>query len=247
VGDLPATSGPGLSKGLFAPLNEANRQIEEGRLLGERFLFLVERLPTIAVWQAEAAAWSAMASPESRKALDGLDLIAATMERLGARVDSLPMLMDSQREAFLAAFDARDETILGLLSETGTLLSDAKPLVESGERLAGLSSEATANLNRTLETTERLLAALRDPNVPGGPLSLDVDEYAGIVSDFRAATEALSEALSRADGLTDAPQTVIDHAAWRMAQLMMLLFVLVVTYRFGIPALQRRQSSAGRE
>ena len=244
VGDLPASGGPALSKGLFAPINEANRQIEEGRLLGERFLFLVERLPTIAVWQAEAAAWGAMAAPEARKALDGLDLMATTMERLGARVDSLPMLLDSQREAFLSAFDERDEAIGGLLSEAGTVVRDAGPVVESGERLAGLTKDAAANLSETLETTERLLATLRDPNVAGGPLSLDIDEYSAIVRDFREATEALSEALARTDALSEAPQAVIDHAAWRAAQLMLLLFVLVVVYRLAIPALQRRSGIA---
>ena len=37
--DLPGGQGTELSKRLFAPINEANRQIEEARLLGERFLF----------------------------------------------------------------------------------------------------------------------------------------------------------------------------------------------------------------
>ena len=108
-----------MTKGLFAPINETNRQIEESRLLGERFLFLVERLPAIAVWQAEAAAWRAMATPESRGALESLTLMATTLEQLAERVDSLPALMDDQREAFLSAFDAREETLSSLLFEPG--------------------------------------------------------------------------------------------------------------------------------
>jgi len=152
--------------------------------------------------------------------------------------------LDSQREAFLSAFDERDEAIGGLLSEAGTVVRDARPVVESGERLAGLTKDAAANLSETLETTERLLATLRDPTVAGGPLSLDIDEYSAIVRDFREATEALSEALARSDDLAQVPEAVIDHAAWRAAQLMLLLFVLIVAYRFGIPALQRRRGMA---
>jgi len=245
VGHLPTNGGAELAKGLFAPLNEANRQIEESRLLGERFLFLAERLPTIAVWQAEAAASRAVATPESRSALQSLTLMATTMERLAQGVDSLPMLMDSQRVAFLSAFDAREETMSGLLSETRGVVRDAAPLLESGERLAGLANETTASLSRTLEATERLIATLRDANAPGGAMSLDVENYAEVIADFRGATEALSAALERANGLAESPQALIDHAAWRAAQLMMLLFALIVMYRFGIPLIGRDRSSGG--
>lgn len=239
VRELPTVDGPRMTKGLFAPINETNRQIEESRLLGERFLFLVERLPAIAVWQAEAAAWRAMATPESRGALESLTLMATTLEQLAERVDSLPALMDDQREAFLSAFDAREETLSSLLFEARTAMADAAPLLESGELIAGLSNEAVERLSRTLEATERLIATLRDASAPGGAVSLDVRDYAVVIGDIRATSEALSEALERADALSELPQALVDHAAWRAAQLILLLFVLLVVYRFGIPMLQR--------
>jgi len=245
IGDLPDGGEDRLTKGLFAPLNEANRQIEETRLLGERFLFLAERLPTVAIWQAEAAAWGAMAAPEAREALDGLTLIASTMETLGLRVDSLPMLLDSQREAFLSAFDEREDAMNGLLGEAGTVVRDASPLVASGERIVEMSPEVMASVSRTLEVMQELVAALRDPDAPGGGVSLDVAEYAALVGDVRAATEALSEALTHADALAETPQAVIDHATWRAVQLMLLFFALLVAYRYGIPALRRGREADG--
>jgi hypothetical protein len=229
-----------MSKGLFAPLDEANRQLEESRLLGERFLFLAERLPVIALWQAEAATWEVLATPESRRTLDGLALISSTLERLALRVDSLPTILDGQREALLAAFDAREASVRTLVSDVGVMLTEASSVIGGGERLIALSGDATANIAAALASAERTIAALRDETAPGGAVSLDVSAYEAALTDFRSATEALSAALARAEGLATAPRDLVDHMAWRAAQLLLLLFALLAAYRFAPMALRRR-------
>jgi hypothetical protein len=245
VAHLPIDAGPALSKGLLAPLDEANRQIEESRLLGERFLFLAERLPMISLWQAEAMTLDLMASPESRQALDGLTLMSETLEQLVLRVDSLPTTLDAQREAFLSAFDEREGRVRGLMDDAGVVLRDAGALAESGERVAALSTEAAAGLNETLASAERLVASLRDTDAPGGAMSFDVESYAAALEDFRAATETLSAALERAEGLAGTPRDVIDHAAWRGAQLIVLTFLLLAAYRFGPALVKGRRGVQG--
>jgi hypothetical protein len=224
VADLPASNGPQMSKGLFAPLDEANRQLEESRLLGERFLFLAERLPVITLWQAEAVTWEVLASPESRRTLDGLAVMSSTLERLALRVDSLPALLDDQREAVFAAFDAREATARTLMSDAGSLIDEAGSLIEGGQ-------QATASLAAALASAERTVAALRNDAAPGGAASFDIATYEAALADFRAATEALSASLARAEGLAGTPRDVIDHAAWRAAQLLVLLFVLLAAYK----------------
>jgi hypothetical protein len=236
VADLPADAGPQLSKGLFAPLDEATRQLEESRLLGERFLFLAERLPVITLWQAEAVTWEVLAAPESRRTLDGLETMSRTLERLALRVDSLPALLDDQREAVFAAFDAREATARTLLAEAGALMTEAGPLIEGGE-------QAGASLAAALASAERTVAALRDERAPGGAVAFDIAAYEAALADFRAATEALSASLERAEGLAGTPREVIDHAAWRAAQLLVLLFVLLAAYKL-TPMLARRRSTS---
>ena len=240
VAHLPPAAGPAMSKGLLAPLDEANRQIEESRLLGERFLFLAERLPVISLWQAEAMTLDLMASPESRQMLDGLTLMSETLEQLVLRVDSIPTLLDEQRQAFLSAFDEREGRMRALLDEAGVVMRDAGALAESGERVAALSTEAAAGLDETLVSAERLVMLLRDADAPGGAMSFDIEKYAAALHDFRAATETLGSTLERAEGMAGAPRDVIDHAAWRGAQLIMLTFLLLAAYRFG-PALVKRR------
>ena len=187
--------------------------------------------------------WEIMAAPESRQALDGLTLMSSTMERLALRVDSLPTMLDDQREAFLSAFDEREEGMRALLDEAGRTMRDASALTESGERVAALSTEAAASLNETLTTAVHLIETLRDANAPGGAMSFEIEEYTEAISDFRGATEALNAALGKADGLAGTPRDIIDHAAWRAAQLIVLLFVLLAAYRFG-PALTKRRTDS---
>jgi hypothetical protein len=237
VDELPNAPASGMSKGLFSGIAEANRQVAEARLLGERFLFLAERLPTITLWQTESAAWEAANAPASRSALASISVMSEAVAILAARVDSLPMLMDDQREAFLSAFDEREANLTTLLSETGDVVRDAAPLLESSERVAGLGSETALRLSETLEATERLLLALRDVNAPGGAVSLDIEAYTGAIDDVRASTEALNEALSRVEGLVGEPAIIIDHLVWRLAQLILLIFGLVVAYRLAMPRL----------
>jgi hypothetical protein len=237
VADLPADGRPAMSKGLFAPLDEANRQLEESRLLGERFLFLAERLPVITLWQAEAVTWEVLAAPESRSTLEGIALMSTTLERLALRVDSLPALLDGQREAFLAAFDARESSARTLMSDAGAMMADAGALIEGGQ-------QATASLAAALASAERTVAALRDGSAPGGAASFDIAAYEAALRDFRAAAESLDGALTRAEGLASAPRDLIDHAAWRVAQLLVLLFVLLAAYTLGSALVRRRASNS---
>lgn len=240
LADLPAAEPGARAKGLFAPIAEATRQIEEGRLLGERFLFLAQRLPVLSRWQAEALSWEAMTTPEAQQTLAGLGLISSSMARLAAQAESLPALMGTQREELLAAFDERSATLRALLREAGVVTHDGRALAESGERLMTLSNETATTLGETIRAADRLVASLRDPKAAGGAASFDVEKYIVALRELRAATEALNTAVGQADGLPAAGRGMVDHAAWRAAQLLLLGFVLLLGYRWLAPRLTRR-------
>lgn len=241
--DLEAAGGPTGAKGLFTPLTEATRQIEEGRLLGERALFLSQRLPVLALWQAEAAVWKVLASSEVGGALTGVGTAGTSLERLATSMDSLPILLDTQRDAFLNAVDAREGALRDLLEQAEATLASAAALAETGSGTAGAATEAAASLGETLAAAQSLVEVLRDPDAPGGAMSLDVGVYTDALRDFRAATEALRETVARADGLHEMPRSAIDHAAWRAAQLLVLFFVLLAAYRWGSAWIGRRSET----
>jgi len=239
LADLPGADPGGRAKGLFAPIEAATREIEESRLLGERFLFLAQRLPVLSRWQAEALSWEAMGTPEARQTFAGLGLISSSMARLAAQAESLPALMGSQREALLTAFDDRSATLRTLLREAGAVTRDGRSLAESGERLMTLSNETAATLGETIRAADRLVASLRDPKAPGGAVSFNIEQYILAVREVRGATEALNAAVGQAEGLTGAGRGMVDHAAWRGAQLLVFGFALLLGYRWAAPRLAR--------
>jgi hypothetical protein len=243
LADLPPAPGPALAgaKGLFAPLDEANRQIEETRLLGERLLFLTERLPLLSRWQAETFTAGALGTPESRQALAGLSLMASGVARMGTQVESLPVILDRQRQSLLADLDAREGTLRQLLREASRLAEQGRAAAESGERVMALSDRTAASLGRTILAVNQLLAALRDSTAPGGAVDLNVAHYAATVGDLRAALEALNSALGHGDGIAGGSRSLVDHLAWRAAQLILLLFALLLGYRFLAQRMTRRE------
>lgn len=242
VADLPPDAGPPVAsaKGLFAPIDEANRQIEETRLLGERLLFLTERLPLLSRWQAEALAWGALSAPESRQALTGLSLMASSVERISHQVESLPGLLDRQRTSLLTDLDAREITLRRLLTDASHLAEQGRAAAESGERLMTLSERTAASLNQTVLAVNQLVATLRDSTAPGGAVDLNVSHYAATIGDLRAALEALNRALSDGEALTGGGRALLDHAAWRAAQLALLLFLLLLGYKWVSGRMPRR-------
>ncbi len=79
----------------------------------------------------------------------------------------------------------------------------------------------------------------RDSTEPGGAVDLNVSHYAATVSDLRAALEALNGAL--ANGTVAAGgRGLVEHMAWRAAQLVLLLFLLLLGYRWAGSRMPRR-------
>ncbi len=238
-GAAPALAG---AKGIFAPLDEANRQIEETRLLGERLLFLTERLPLLSRWQAEALAGEMLGAPESRRALGGLGVISLSLERMSLQAESLPDILDRQRRHLLADFDAREGTLRRLLGDATDLAEQGRAAAETGERLMVVTERTAASLNQTLVAMSRLVAALRDSTAPGGAVDLNVAHYAATVSDLKTALEALNSALANGEGITGRGRGLVDHIAWRAAQLVLLFFLLLLCYRWVGGRLARRET-----
>ena len=100
-----------------------------------------------------------------------------------------------------------------------------------------LAQQTAATLGETIRAADRLVASLRDPAAPGGAASFDVEKYTVALRELRAATEALNSAVGAGQGLTTAGRGMVDHAAWRAAQLLVLVFGLLLVYRWVAPRL----------
>ena len=89
-----------LGSGLLAPLSDATRQLAETRLVAERAMYLLKRMPLLIRWHAEAFLNTAMSRPE----VDGL---RATADRIAGVAEAMPGKIAEERVAVLAAAKER--------------------------------------------------------------------------------------------------------------------------------------------
>ncbi|HKQ63010.1 MAG TPA: hypothetical protein VJS92_17090 [Candidatus Polarisedimenticolaceae bacterium] len=203
----------------LVPIGETNRQIEETRLLGERAMFLAQRMPALVRWQAEALLDEAVLSPRVEQALGSVDAFSAQLERLPERIDA-------QLRALL------DE--LGRDRDAWTpLVTQARGTLVEGTRAATALREASDSLEHTLGTAERVLGRV--------PQNSDVASYVAALDKLAAASRDLQAALTSAErlmasGALDGKLAAqgrgwVDHAFSRAALLLLLAFLLLVVYR----------------
>lgn len=100
---------------MFAPVNEANRQIEQTRITGQQMVWLLARMPTAAGWEIKAQLDLAVSGPPLSDALVNLGRgsgelgrmpkslgdLAATIETLSSRVGGSDGLRGVTRDAIL--------------------------------------------------------------------------------------------------------------------------------------------------
>jgi hypothetical protein len=100
---------------MFAPVNEANRQIERTRITGQQMVWLLSRMPTAAGWELKAQMDLAVSGPPLSDALANLGRgagelgrvpkslgdLATTIEALSSRVGGSDGLRGVTRDAIL--------------------------------------------------------------------------------------------------------------------------------------------------
>ncbi|MGR8921529.1 MAG: hypothetical protein ACU85V_18090 [Gammaproteobacteria bacterium] len=181
--------------GLLAPIAEASAELHEVRLVAERAVFLVNHMPLLLEWQAEALLYETLDLPEIRGVFADMDRYAKTAEDLVAIADGLPARFGAERAAALTQF----ATVVARERETsfeqfaGLLGAERKALLEaindSSAELLPLAEQLARTAEGSRETL-RLVAGLRGEE--GG------DEFS------LAEAQALVETTARLTGETQA-------------------------------------------
>jgi hypothetical protein len=98
LSDLPRSGSASIDagSGMFDAMHAAAKQADQIRLLGERSLFLMQRMPFLMRWQAEAFTDDALGREEIAKLLKQLEALTASSNAL---VTSLPGTISKERKA----------------------------------------------------------------------------------------------------------------------------------------------------
>ena len=214
------------------PMEDTTQSVERARLLADRAFFYSKRVLKLADWQAEAALENTLALPEVQKILTNLDKLTASVEQVTPTIRDLPDRVAKEREALLAAWDLRSKEILGPVREIRQTIIDAREL-----------AERTTDAGKAFEKTFRALEDVvgKSEKAPDAPPSRPFD-----IRDVTAAAVEIRETAREGTGLLVTGRSLIDHVAWRVIELLMVLLGLLVVYRLVVARWIRPGPPAGR-
>lgn len=212
----------------LAALDPAVRQIEQTRLLAERLIYYMQRVPYVLNLQVDRASSELLARPEFRGLLADTDRVSRSAERFAGVAETLPGTLAREREALITqlsgALVAQEETLRPMLVELRQALEAA--------------GTTAASVDEVVKSVDALLArfppapAAAPGAAPGKPF--DIAEYTRAAAEFTrtanelrqlvATLDAEAPALGRALGDTLAQgRSLVDQLFLRLALLIALL------------------------
>ena len=167
----------GRSGGMLAPVREANRNIEEMRMLSERLVFMATRMQMSLTLQVEMASAKLASLPESRQLIEDSRTFAEVSDRVAETFAALVADLPEERRAaidqVMSGLNAQREALLADLSnENGELrpaLHDLHQTLETGRQLAEV-------LGETIGATDLLLAGIEEAS-EGQGRPFDIVDY----------------------------------------------------------------------
>jgi hypothetical protein len=225
----------------LSKLDPAVREIAQSRELAERAIYYAQRLPNLVDMQVERMSDQFATTPETTRLLANIDRATQAAAAAGRLADELPGVLARERET---AIRQLMEALTVETAHTRALVTELRGTLEAGT--------ATSNsLNTTIRSFSQLMAGFRQPKPAGGAQEapgrpFDITEYTAAATEFTGTADELQKLIAgiergrpalmqAADAASASLRTVVDHAYWRMVQLLGLLllgcFVLALAYR----------------
>ena len=182
-----------VSGGLFAPVSEAAQAAEEIKLLGERGIYLAERMPLLIAWQAEVLVYDLARTPEADQLLANARALTAAVERGSQALERL--------ETRHGGYERLIADLRGVLDHANDTSARVRQTVEAANELAGTATKLLEDVDATLDalsaTADRFLPASDPDAEPGRGLHPAQDT----IRTLAAAVQELNELVRRTDGL----------------------------------------------
>jgi hypothetical protein len=215
------TGGRGAAaQGILGTLSEVGGSIPDSvgqaRLAAQRAFHYLKRLPTLLDWHAEAALENVLGVPELDRGARAASETLASASKVLAQASALMEVPPS----------VDGEPLPPRLREVRDLLSEGRVLAQEVRRAA----EALAGLMHDLDRTETGSASeIRDYAAAGARFTEAAREATVLVRELRGLTESPSapRQIKEATGeVRREARALVDHAAWRAGQLLVLVVLL---------------------
>jgi methyl-accepting chemotaxis protein len=225
-------------------LDPAVREIAQTRQLAERAVYYGQRAPNLISMEAQRLAFELAVTPESAVLLKNVDRVGGAAQTASTLAADLPRLFAEERSAAI-------EQLTGILDqrqgELQALVVELRTALEAG----GSTSDS---VRETIVTLDALLARFDRPaSATGrtGTRPFDVTEYTEALRVMGETAQHLQVLLAQADGkvpalsqaserATEQLASLVDHAYWRLVQLILVLVAAVVLGALGYRAIVHR-------
>jgi hypothetical protein len=205
----------------FSSLDPAVREIAQSRALAERTIYYLQRTPQLLDLQIVRLTYQIAVMPESKALLadaQRVSLFGSASEQL---VQTLPSLLDRQREALIAQ-------LVGVLQQesasVSALTTNLRSTLEAG-------TDTAKAVHGTLDVVERITGQFTaKPDAPAaekGP-PFDIRNYTEMLREATVASRELDALAQRTDSLLPVLRVATQDTASRVNGILNHLFWLAV-------------------
>jgi hypothetical protein len=199
--------------GFLAPIQEATAAVEQTRQLGDRALFLLERMPLLLSWQVETTVYDLVRTPEFRASMHQSERLVVTAERLADFTERVPTLVASERQAVTGWIEQRQADAGDTISMMRELLADAAAVVEAvqaaaeaGEMVVLRTRETAEALRATVDAADAVLGRFGGATEGAAPTRpFDIRDYTHAATELTVAIRELQELVVTTDGFLQSP------------------------------------------
>jgi len=205
-------------------LDPAVKEIAQTRQLAERAIYYMQRAPDLLDMQVERLSYQFAAMPETRsllRSVDRVSLIGSSSDRL---VDTLPDLLDRQREALVGELT---QTLNAQSATLGTLAGQLRTALQAGTDTATAVNGALQSFERISSQFTRKPAPASGPPQPPRP-PFDIRHYTDMLEQAAVTARELETLAQRSDVLVPALRSATQDAAFQVQSILNHVFMLLV-------------------
>ena len=205
----------------FSSLDPAVREISQSRALAERTIYYLQRAPQLLDMQIVRLTYQFAVMPESQALLADAQRVSLVGSASDQLVQTLPSLLDRQREALIAQ-------LVGVLQQesasVSALTTNLRSTLEAG-------TDTAKAVHGTLDVVERITGQFTGkpatPAAEKGP-PFDIRNYTEMLREATAASRELDALAQRTDSLLPVLRVATQDTASRVDGILNHLFWLAV-------------------
>jgi hypothetical protein len=214
----------------LASLDPAVRQLEQTRLLAERAIYYMQRVPYILNLQVDRTSSELLARPEVDGLLRNGEQISSAAERFAGVAEDLPAKLAAEREALIQQLSGE---LLTQQQVMRPMLAEMRATLEAGDATA-------ASVEDLVQAIERLMARFPAGSTDSNAAQqgFDIQQYTAAATELGRAAQDLQRLVSTIDAQAPAlassleatlarVDSLVDRLFWRLAALLVLLVAAV--------------------